>query len=164
MLCDKCKKNPAVAHIKTVINGMVYEKHLCEECAHEEQAGITFDNPFSSFFSSFFDGLPSTHEDTKVCPNCKTTLSDILNRGKIGCSECYKTFESDLIPYIKRIQGSSEHIGKGKSAPEGQTVAENDNETTIGKLKNELQLAVKEERYEDAAKLRDKISKLKEEE
>ncbi|MBO4468426.1 MAG: hypothetical protein J5766_03905, partial [Clostridia bacterium] len=94
MLCDKCQKNQAVAHIKTVINGIVYEKHLCEECAEQEQINSAFSNPFSHLLDSFFENnTPICGANTKKCPNCNLTFDDILDSGKIGCSECYKTFE-----------------------------------------------------------------------
>ena len=47
-----------------------------------------------------------------VCPSCGVTMEEYLQTGLVGCVECYRVFERELIPYICRIQGCSEHGGK----------------------------------------------------
>ena len=75
-----------------------------------------------------------------------------------------------LDPIIRKIQGSKQHIGRlGKvtehkidvdtdKKPKAST-KQNKQKSEIEELKEKLKLAVKEERYEDAAKLRDEIAK-----
>ena len=110
MLCDKCKNKPAVIHIKRIVNGTVYEKHLCEECGAAESVGHSFENPFTHFLDSFFEA-PAIKTDVKKCPECKRTLNDILTTGRVGCAECYTAFEKELAPYIKQLQGADKYIG-----------------------------------------------------
>ena len=40
------------------------------------------------------------------------SYQDFTRTGKIGCSDCYKTFALALEPLLRRIHGSSTHIGK----------------------------------------------------
>ena len=88
----------------------------------------------------------------------------------MGCPECYETFETRLDPILKRIQGANRHTGRigkinqNKNTDKKQNNTENTKteNTKIAKLEEELKQAVKEERYEDAAKIRDEINKNKE--
>ena len=106
-----------------------------------------------------------------TCKSCGLSFDDIVNNGRLGCPDCYDTFESRLDPILKRMQGSNRHIGRLGEIPEKKVnvkkpVAKKakepkkDEESKIEKLEKDLKEAVKEERYEDAAKIRDEIKKL----
>ena len=66
---------------------------------------------------------------------------------------------------MREIQGSNKHEGRlGKSKNTNSEVAEKltrkkEENNELENLKEELKKAIKEERYEDAAKLRDEIAK-----
>ncbi len=155
MLCDKCKKNVATTHIKTVINGQVTNTHLCGECAMYE--GISSYKPtnIADMLLSVFDDekfIDTQKKNIKKCSLCGTTFQEIANNGKVGCGECYKTFFEELLPYIKRIHGSTKHIATDNL----NAHFENKNDD-INKLKEKLKILIKEERFEEAAEIRDKI-------
>ena len=111
---------------------------------------------------------------TLKCDSCGYTFDDIINTGRLGCKDCYDIFEDRLDPIIKRIQGSNKHIGRigkiidkkiedkvGKEENKKEENKEiNEEKTKLEKLQEELKVAIKEERYEDAAKIRDEIKKL----
>ena len=65
------------------------------------------------------------------------------------------------MPYIEKLQGNVKHIGKQIEYTENKTETGEDKDE-IDLLKEQLEMAVKNEKYEDAAVLRDKINKLKE--
>ena len=145
---------------------------------------------FSSFLGDFFDEfendslLPEFNPiKTLKCDSCGMTFEDFMNTGKFGCSNCYDTFESKIDPILKNIHGANKHVGrigkigpttelnveKEKNAYDNNEDSSNKKETKIDtkvseaeKLKQELQKAIKEERYEDAAKIRDKLKSIKE--
>ena len=48
----------------------------------------------------------------KICPRCKTALSQFYNTGMLGCPECYKAFEPEINSALKKIQGAIFHTGK----------------------------------------------------
>lgn len=48
----------------------------------------------------------------KVCVKCGTTLSSFYATGMLGCPHCYKEFEKEIIPALKKIQGRVFHAGK----------------------------------------------------
>lgn len=156
MLCEKCGKSNATTHIRTVVNGVVHELNLCAACA--AQGGYTnlSHNSLASMLASMFGEsigrIPA--KEGKVCPVCGARFSDIAKSGKMGCAECYKSFGSELMPYLKRVHGSTKHIGK---VPNSAPLAVRPSEDTVENLKMELSRAISEERYEDAAVIRDKI-------
>ena len=120
MLCDKCGKNNATTHIKQIINGVVTERNLCSSCAAEEGYSKFPHGGLADMLASMFgdiSGLGIESNETR-CPVCGSRFSDIAETGKAGCAECYKTFYSELLPYLKRVHGSVKHIGKvPNSAP-----------------------------------------------
>lgn len=160
MLCQKCKKNEATTHFKQNINGNITEYHLCSECAMEEGLGEKI-NPFSFNFSDMLSsvfGNFSLESKTRRCPSCGASFSEIVDAGKLGCSDCYNIFYDELLPTLQRIHGRTQHVGKISRAG-GE---ENKKKSKLDTLKQELKEAVSAEKYEDAAKLRDEIKKIEE--
>lgn len=168
MLCENCKKNTANTHIKKIVNGSVQEYHLCGECAKKlgfsdgmgnisKFMGFGANSLFGSLFSDSLAGsLPAT--EVKRCPGCGISFDDIAKTGLCGCPECYTTFYDQLLPSLSRIHGKLEHLGK-VSAASSKSAAQIKAES----LEAELKQAVSEQRYEDAAKLRDEIAEIKKE-
>lgn len=158
MLCEKCGKNSATTHIRSVINGEVFEKHLCSNCAASEGYGDIKTNNLSQMLSSMFDNTITNHTNSQHtrCSCCGSSFDDIAHSGKCGCPECYTTFYEQLLPYFKRVHGSTKHIGKIPPSVES-------NETKshkVAELRKLLNQLVKEENYEQAAVVRDQIKQL----
>ncbi len=178
MLCENCGKREANVRYSENINGVRKELNLCEECSEKLGIGnMSFNMPidFSNFFGEFLEDLSNPEympliNDVKTlkCNQCGYTFDDIISTGKLGCGNCYDVFEEKLDNIIKKIQGSNRHVGRiGKITEnkiEKTSTTENEksnsNKSKIEELKENLKLAVKEERYEDAAKIRDEIKKL----
>ncbi len=152
MLCQKCGKKQATVHIETMVNGIYQEKHLCADCANEEGHGFDSINT-AGFISSMF-ARPSSSA-TKKCKNCGLTEREFLHSGYLGCSECYESFKDSVESVIRKVQGSTAHIGRTPSPV-------NVPKTELEKLTDELSQAIKSEDYKRAAILRDKIKALKE--
>ena len=156
MLCEKCLKNHATTHIKSVINGVVYEMNLCSECAQKSGYASVSHNTLSEMLASMLgDGMfHKLAQAEKSCSFCKTSFSDIAKTGKVGCAHCYEEFKTELLPYLKRIHDATKHTGK---VPNSAPLIVRPKEDSIEALKNELASLVAEERYEEAAIVRDKI-------
>ncbi|MCC8015976.1 MAG: UvrB/UvrC motif-containing protein [Clostridiales bacterium] len=173
MKCQHCNKNEATTYIKRNINGKVTEMHLCSECA--AKLGVMQEFGPESFFADSFlgnllgAGIPAMNIISGIdrCEYCGSTFNDIVNSGKVGCSNCYSKFSDKLEPSIVKLHGNTSHIGKHLTYTqvddEGEK-AEEKQPDELTKLKNELKQAVKEQRFEDAAVLRDKIKNLSGEE
>ena len=159
MICEICVKNQASTHIKSMVNGKYTEMWLCPHCAKSKGWGNLFSHTatdFSSFLGSFLgDGLPSRTSASR-CKKCGSSFADIARSGKVGCAECYSNFYEELLPSIQKIHGNLQHTGKvSVSAGVDVKLARQ-----IEKSRLELATAVKEQNFELAAKLRDKIKEL----
>ena len=179
MKCENCGKNEANVRYTQIINGEKKQMFLCEECS--EKLGINdihFNMPinFTSFLSDFFndvndfDLIPTLGGTNKLaCTKCGLDWDDFLHTGKFGCSNCYTDFEMKIDPILRSLQGATTHIGRLGDVKSGNEIKQNlddkletkveENLSKLEKLKEDLKLAIKEERYEDAAKIRDEIKK-----
>lgn len=158
MLCEKCGKNHATTHIKTVVNGIVREYNLCADCAAKNGYGA---NSITGMLASMLGDISSpTLKSEKTCPLCGATFSDIAHSGKMGCGECYKIFKDEILPYIKRVHGATTHTGK---IPNRAPLIVKPKEKTVDQLRQELSRLVAEEKYEQAAIVRDKIKEMESE-
>ncbi len=164
MLCDDCNIKEATVHSSKTINGIKEEIHLCDDCAKKNDA-FNFENNFSihNFLSNLLEGNMATNTsvnniENKKCPQCGSTYNDFKKNGRLGCDMCYSTFANMLAPLIRRIQSNNTHSGKiPKRAGASIRLARQ-----IKDLKEEMQLLVEKEEFEDAAKIRDEIKKLEE--
>lgn len=167
MKCDNCNSREANVHVTKIVNGVKSEMHLCEECAKQKQdmgvSGISLGFPMS--FQNIVDGLfevmgPAQQQQSGVtaarCSICGIQFEEFRKNGKVGCSNCYSTFESQMLPLIKRVHGNIQHTGKVPKRTGGKlkTIRE------INRLKDELRSHVEREEYESAAMIRDQIRKL----
>ena len=151
MLCSKCNKNNASVFYQESLNGKSRDLALCHECAGK--MGITTGD---SLFNGFFK-IPSIARTApvgnKVCSLCASNENNFIKGGKISCPECYNTFREELASPIKRIHGNVSHIGRAPAKLKRQ----NDKKLVLEELKKKLNEAIKNQAFEDAAVLRDKI-------
>lgn len=164
MLCSHCNKKEAVFHYKTISNGKKTELHLCSDCAQE----LGFTDKYSDIFggsmnvdsilNQFFalSGKTPSKSSTHICPECGTDYNRFKSTGLLGCDKCYDVFADAVESMMQRTQGSTVHSGK-ISGPDSEEIKK---QNEIDNLKAQLQKAVFEERYEEAAKLRDSIKEL----
>ena len=145
MRCDRCGKNEATFYYKSNINGKVTQVHLCPQCAEElgytdsfRSAGMT-GGLFGDFFSRpsgmpepFFSGLGSRMLTEFPEP------VDVLGQARESTPAQEDT--GDLLP---RDEQDALTRQRKRNA-----------------LQTQLNLAVQEERFEEAAKLRDELKAL----
>lgn len=156
MLCQECLKRNATVRINTNINGNQKTVHLCNQCA--AKLGLSPLGGMENMLSAFFNGGEQAPAKTSpVCPQCGYPLEQLNQGGFLGCDKCYESFADQLLPAIKRIQGSVTH--KADISP-----AEAQQPDRIAQMKQELRQAIEQEDYERAAQLRDSIKALEKEE
>ena len=156
--CDKCGA-PSVYHSKLIVNGVSKDTNLCRDCAIKE--GVFNNQPTSMFdeiLSSFSSFLELEEKDELVCPVCKTSVKEFKTTGKLGCVNCYEVFREEVTNIIKRIAPFEKH--KQQEIKEKPKAKKQTKEEKIAKLREEMAIAVAEERYEDAAKIKKQIVKL----
>ena len=118
MLCENCKQREANVRYSENINGVRKEMHLCEQCSRElgiaDNMNFDMGLDFPSLFGGIFEDFPLLLNEVKdvTCKTCGLSFDDIVNNGRLGCPDCYETFESRLDPILKRMQGSNRHTGR----------------------------------------------------
>ena len=158
MLCQICKKKNATVHYTEVSNNKIVEIHLCQKCALEK--GISFKPEF--LLADLMAGLVQLEKSPKLqkgekCSNCGLDYSGFREMGRLGCVKCYETFKESLGTLLKNIHGSSSHIGKVPATAEQEV----DSVIVVKKLRDRLEKFVEREEFEEAARMRDEIRKLK---
>ena len=165
MLCDKCQKRQATVHVERIVNDERVEYNLCEQCAQTQgELGTFFTNPvfsINSLLSALLNdeerrsrALPT--EPSNRCPTCNLTYGEFARVGRLGCSDCYDTFSERLDSILRRIQGSVTHVGKVPKRAGAHLALRRQ----ITQFRRELEHAVEQEAYEQAAEIRDRIRAL----
>ncbi len=176
MLCDSCGERPAAIHLTQIENNTVVTMHLCEQCAAEkgvETGASVAKFPLGDFLASL--GKAAGGETTEqgapaVCPACGGTLQDFRQTGRLGCAQCYTTFEPHLRDLLRRLHGSAQHVGR-RYAPavapgpeaggaEAAAAAPPPPGPGVVELRERLRQAVEAENFELAAELRDRLKVL----
>lgn len=145
MRCDRCGKHEATFHYKSNINGRVTQVHLCPQCA--EELGYT-----DSFRPSGMTG---------------GLLGDFFSRPFGMLEPLLSGFGSRM---LTEFPEPVDVLGQAReSAPEAQSdggLLSRDEQDALTRqrkrnaLQAQLNLAVEEERFEEAAKLRDELRAL----
>ena len=162
MKCEKCGKFDATVKYIEIINGKKTQQNLCKGCADNNGSIFSepeiFDFGFGSFFQSFLNtpSLKAVPSSYTLCKTCGSSILDIQKNGRLGCSDCYRTFREYLLKPLKEIHGNTNHTGKIPKHSGRRLQTENE----IEKLKNKLNTAIAEQNFELAAQLRDKIREI----
>jgi protein arginine kinase activator len=164
MLCDNCKERDAIINLTQVEHDSKVTLHLCEQCAQQkgvETGGAVLKTPLGGFLTALGKGggggaLVPAANDAQRCPSCGSTLRDFRDSGRLGCDHCYVAFDAHLRDLLRRLHGSSQHVGKRYEMP-GAPGSDSDPRSQLLELKAQLRRAVEGENFELAAELRDQI-------
>ena len=167
MNCDvEGCENEATVHEVTIKGGKKVEKHLCDECARKQGVVVQMSSPPISELLTKFLGATTPGEGQEVasergaCPTCGMTWAKFRQGGLLGCAGCYERFEKELTPLIERAhEGGTQHVGKTPKAAGAEAGAR----VRLADLRKRLMEAVQQERYEEAARLRDELRAASEE-
>jgi len=152
MKCERCGAEGAEIHLVKIINGERHVEHLCAKCAKEllplEDASKMLKMTFS------IEGMMELQDVLK-----DLLLSDLS--GYIDEKENIyedKVTRDDLIEHFAKERASYYDAQNQHTMEEDPLRSLEYDELTD--LKNELKLAIRDERYERAATIRDRIREL----
>jgi protein arginine kinase activator len=151
-----------------IVSGKMQKVNLCQACSKDR--GV--DDPTGFALTELLAGLGTSVETEKPssnqasgesqagpvqkCPVCGFTQADFKKTGRLGCSECYHTFAESLGNLLKAMHKGTSHTGK---MPE-RLWRQHELSERMKHLESDLQKAVQNEDYENAAQLRDQIRRL----
>jgi len=156
MKCEKCPKQ-ATLHITEILGEDRYEEHhLCEQCAHEYVYEPDAKKPGKALEGLDDEELGALNQ--RQCPQCGMKFIEFRNSGRLGCPHDYDAFAQELMPLLENIHGDTRHCGKTpRRLPQTRQT-----QSELTRLRRQLQDAVSQEAYEEAAKIRDQIRLLEE--
>lgn len=174
--CHYCGK-PATIFLTQISNGKLSDFALCKRCAKEkgifdprklslvghmlpsEISGEVENFIRKMLESSFMEDaeeevLASLPDMLTECPSCHYTLEKYQQSGLLGCPDCYKAFASELLSLVEdpavRALASMPIEPELLDSPALER----------GRLEVLMHDAIKNENYEEAALLRDRIRNL----
>jgi protein arginine kinase activator len=165
MTCGECGNREAVVTLTQVVEGEARTVGLCEACAAEkgiQTAGSAEQTPLGGFLSALWKGAePGAAGEPAaagMCSGCGATFADFRETGRLGCAQCYVTFEPALRVLLRRYHGSTHHHGRRQLPLEGEP--REAGADLAAALKEQLRLAIETENFELAAELRDRLKDL----
>lgn len=187
MLCQICQKQAATVHVTEISkvqetegpdggggagNGAsesgsptpqapkVEQRHLCERCAQHSKlphSPVITKKGVAEVWKLLQQSAKRAREEGGLaCPECGMTLSEFRSKGRFGCPRDYEVFQEHLKPLLLRIHNSTEHRGRLPGLDEHQRKRIQQ----LTQLRAQLEVAIKDEAYESAARLRDEIQGL----
>jgi protein arginine kinase activator len=153
----------AKVHLTQIVqDGKTKKVDLCEECSKAK--GV--DDPTGFSLADLLLGLGAAQEMEQAgsatgvvqCQTCGFTQAEFKKTGRLGCPECYRTFSEGLDGLLKSMHKGIRHVGKIPQSLQ----ASRDVEEKIRQLQKRLDKAIADEKFEQAALLRDEIHQLRE--
>ena len=134
--------------------------NLCDACSKDK--GVQ--DPTGFALADLLLGIGAAEEIEKgsvsqKCGVCGFTQADFKKTGRLGCSACYHSFAEGLTTLLKAMHKGTEHVGKLPQRAHREVELDD----RMRALNADLQKAVAEENYENAAALRDQIKQLEHE-
>lgn len=162
MRCESCDEREAEVHLTQIEQGELNTLHLCGACAEEQGVSASTGlggTPLTDFLGEMGKGGSSTMLPavSEACSYCGTSPEDFRRTGRLGCAHCWPHFEEQLRALLRRIHGSTQHVGKLYL---GDASELEDRRSHLTRLRRQLQRAVEVEDFETAADLRDRIHEL----
>jgi protein arginine kinase activator len=159
MLCENCGENEASIHYTQIDKNEMQTLNLCQDCAAAKglQPGASASTfPLTDFLAQM-GRAGAESASSGPCSYCGLSLDDFKRTGRLGCSQCYVTFDSHLSGLLRRLHGGTQHVGK-VYLPPNPTRAEQ--QERLAGLRRKLDRAVESEDFERAAQIRDLIRTL----
>jgi protein arginine kinase activator len=153
--CSKCGA-PATIHFTSIVGASKQTRFLCEACARAD--GVVGSSSLAeggalnlqALVALVLGNQPSLPKTEHLrCENCGLKYHQFKAEGRLGCADDYEVFEVGLMPLLEKIHRDVQHVGKVPRSHRDRT--------DLDQLRTQLQLAIADERYEDAAMLRDTI-------
>ena len=153
MKCQFCS-NPATVHLTDIVEGQKKELHLCHGCAESKQLLKQQELNLPAILQTLIGQHVGARTDELArltCPACGIKYMEFRAQGRLGCPHDYHVFRNGLEPLMSRLHRSARHVGKmpRRGTPDPVRQAE------TMELRRQLQAAIQDERYEEAARLRD---------
>ena len=159
---SQCGEREGVVSLTQIVEGDVRTLSLCAKCAEEKgiDTGVgVADTPLGGFLAALGEGLdpdaPVSAALETACASCGATLREFRETGRVGCAECYHSFDAPLRELLRRLHGSTHHTGQRYVGVESRAALAPP--ASLRELREQLRRAIEAEQFELAAELRDRL-------
>ena len=160
MICGDCAERDVTIRYTEMVDGELTTWQLCEECARARGVGSGLSSmagPLVNILMGLLEEASATDAGRDhtgpVCPRCGLSFPEFRTTGRLGCGVCYESFADELKPLLRRVHGSTGHVGKYPAELSDALTSR----TELRRLQTDLASAIRREDYERAAELRDLI-------
>jgi protein arginine kinase activator len=171
--CQVCQNKESTLRIMRLHEGEMQDVSVCPECALQvspfqamllakrKKDATSTEDLLKALIEKEGGTAPSDEgpEAAAVCSSCGLAYERYKQTYMLGCAECYDEFGELLLRDLQKIHGSTEHVpGAPPPARKGSN--------RLGRLRMlrlELEEAVGREDFAEAAKLRDAVRALEQE-
>ena len=163
-ICESCRRLEAELKVTVAALDELKTRRLCRNCARGEGVPISMVDQgmadTAEIWSNLLLGLAARDEgEALICPACGWTYASFEEKDQLGCPECYQTFAGEMQRLLKEYHGDNVHMGK---IPYSRLI-QLDRKRRLQAVKEQIHKAVQEQRFEDAALMRDEIRDLERE-
>lgn len=154
MQCEVCHLHDATRAVTRTVDGEPRELYVCDECARLEASPPAPETPGAVpdshsvsdvLFSLGMPVPPSGKAADAVCPVCGLSRGDLRAHRRLGCPRCFDTFGTDVRTFLSsRVPAAPRSREDPDEAMRARDAA---------RIRGQLDDAVREERYEEAARL-----------
>lgn len=168
MKCEECDRKATVYFSRENAEGAIEKTCFCDSCA--EAKGVTDPESFmmmemlealknktpESPLDDLFD-VEDPEDEALACPACGFTKEAFQKIGRFGCPECYRTFGAELEDRLKLLHRGTAHTGRVPAGSASRRAVDLQN---LSEMREQLATAVREENFEEAARLKKEIERL----
>ena len=126
MLCDNCHERDAVVHLTQIENNAVLAAPPVRAVRRGARGG---DDGGRGRSIRWANSCTRSSADAagRAIPRSGARSADARWRdfratGRLGCAHCYATFESSMRELLRRVHGSSQHVGENYQVPQSEAV------------------------------------------
>ena len=94
----------------------------------------------------------------KLCTHCGYTWEEVQKKKSLGCAECYSVFAEEVRLLQDSIPGQEHNNTAPVPASDKGTGSVQE---AVLQKKEELRALIRQEKFEDAARVRDELARLK---
>jgi protein arginine kinase activator len=177
MNCEGCGESEAVVHLTSIVGGKMEKLRLCAACASAKgfvvepygaappgvapaEVGKLLGQVLDAIQTAIPPVPPAGEIFAPPCPECDMTLPEFQKKGRLGCAHDYTVFEEEMNRLLLKVHGSNVHVGAAPAKARERIGRRRFVKERIEALKRELDAAVRAERFEEAAGLRDRLREL----
>jgi len=166
--CDLCDKQPATVHVTEITpaqpQATINDRDLCENCARSLElpsVPIVITKSAPEIPPEILKLLRQSAQKARAdgslaCPQCGMSLAEFRSKGRFGCPKDYEVFRAHIEPLLLRVHNARGHRGRMP----GMDEVSRQRLQHLSDLRTKLEAAIREEAYENAARLRDEIQEL----